>query len=89
MCRYKNAELLVASQDWFFCRKAVLSGTKGIYDALSLNTSYIRVNRKSMLLVIIPEDHLLAMKKYLNGEKPTLITTISGTRFFQQEINPK
>jgi hypothetical protein len=42
-----------------------------------------------MLLVIIPEDRLLAMEKYLNEERPTLITTISGTRFFQQEINPK
>jgi hypothetical protein len=84
-----DTEVLVASQDWFFCQKAVLSGTKGIYDALSLNNNTILVKRKSILLVIIPEDRLVAMNKYINEKKPTLLSSVLGTGFYLQEINPQ
>jgi hypothetical protein len=83
-----GAELLIASTHPHFCHIAILAGGKGIYNAGSLNSSSIRVDKKSILLVIIPEEDKKEMSGFIKNHVADFITSIDGIAYYSQIIYP-
>ena len=83
-----GAELFIASTHPHFCHLAILAGGKGIYNAESLNSSTIHVNKKSILLVIIPEEDKKEMSNFIKNHNSDFISSIDGIAYYSQIIYP-
>lgn len=86
--KYPEHEILVSASDQVFLQSASQMGYKAIFDYTNLNTTNLRVNKKSVLLFPVHETDEWVMKEYLQKRKPQLVTKIAGTLFYLEEINP-
>lgn len=86
--KYPAHQILVSASDQVFLQSASQMGYKAIFDYTNLNTTNLRVNKKSLLLFPVHETDEWLMKEYLQKRKPQLLTRFAGTLFYLEEINP-
>jgi hypothetical protein len=84
-----DREILVSSPDHFYLHAASQMGYKAIFDHQNLSRTDLRVNSKSILLMPVHEQEAIIMKEYIEKKKPKLLSIISGTYFYLEEINPQ
>jgi hypothetical protein len=84
-----DRQVLVSSPDQYYLHAASLMECKAIFDYENLWRTDLKVPSKSILLMAVHEQEAIIMKDYIEKKKPQLISTISGTYFYSEEINPQ
>jgi len=87
--QYPERELLVCSPDKFYLLAATKLGYKSVFDYDNFLQTGIRVRNKSILLMPIQSQDVIIIDDYIKKKRPRLITTIAGTSFYAEEIDPQ
>lgn len=84
-----DRQVLVSSPDQYYLHAASQMECKAIFDYENLWLTDLKVSSKSILLMPVHEQEAIIMKDYIEKKKPQLISTIAGTYFYTEEIDPK
>ena len=86
--QHPGEEVLICSPDQYYLYAASQMGYKAIFDYKNLWQSEFKVSSKSILLMPVHEQEAIIMHDYIEKKKPIVFTTIAGTYFYTEEINP-
>ena len=84
-----DRQVIVCSPDQYYLHAASQMGYKAIFDHENLWHSDLNVSAKSILLMPVHEQEAIIMKEYIEKKRPQLLSTIAGTYFYTEEINPQ
>lgn len=83
-----GVEIIVSSPDQYYLHAASQMGYKAIFDYENLWRTDLEVTAKTILLIPVHQQEAIIIKEYIEKKKPELFTTIAGTYFYTEEINP-
>ncbi len=84
-----DRQILVCSPEEFYLHTASQQGCKAIFDYSNVNKTDIRLSVKGLLVLVLHPQDASMMKEYIEKNNPRLVSTINGTAFYTQEINPQ
>jgi hypothetical protein len=87
--QHPDRQIYISSPDQYYLHAASKVGCKAIFDYENLVRPDIEVSSKSILLMPVHEQEAVIMKDYIEKKKPQLLSTIAGTYFYTEEIDPK
>jgi hypothetical protein len=87
--QHPGRQIFISSPDQYYLHAASKVGCKAIFDYENLVRPDIKVSSKSILLMPVHEQEAVIMKDYIEKKKPQLLSTIAGTYFYTEEIDPK
>jgi hypothetical protein len=87
--QHPDRQVFISSPDQYYLHAASNVGCKAIFDYENLWRSNLRVPSKSILLMPVHEQEAVIMKDYIEKKKPQLLSTIAGTYFYIEEIDPQ
>jgi len=83
-----DRQVFVTSPDQYYLHAASQLGYKAIFDYENLWHTHLEMSSKSILIMPVHEQEAIIMKDYIETKKPQLISTVAGTYFYAEEINP-
>jgi hypothetical protein len=86
--RNSGGEVIVSSPDQYYLHAASQLGYKAIFDYENLSRTDLKVTVKTILLTPVHQQEAIIFKDYIEKKKPQLFSTIAGTYFYTEEINP-
>ncbi|HET6767915.1 MAG TPA: hypothetical protein VFH08_10970 [Chitinophagaceae bacterium] len=87
--RNPDGQVLVSSPDQYYLHAASQMGYKAIFDYENLWRTDLKVSSEAILLIPVHQQEAIIMKDYIDKKRPQLISTIAGTYFYIEVINPK
>ena len=87
--QHPDRQVFISSPDQYYLHAASKVGGKAIFDYENLWRSDIKISSKSILLMPVHEQEAIIMKDYIEKKKPQLLSTIAGTYFYTEEIDPQ
>ena len=87
--KYPDRQLLITSPNNYYMNAASTLGYKGIYDFENIDQSDPAVTKKSLLVIIIHDEEIEPMQKYILEKRPTRLTSIFGQNFYLHPIDPE
>ena len=86
--KYPDRQLLITSPNNYYMNAVSTLGYKGIYDFENINHSDPTVTKKSLLVLIMHDDEIKTMQKYILEQRPVKLISMSGQNFYLQLIDP-
>jgi hypothetical protein len=87
--QYPDRQVFISSPDQYYLHAASKLDCKAIFDYQNLWQSDLKVPSKSILLMPVHEQEAIIMKDYIEKKKPQLLSTIAGTYFYTEELDPQ
>ena len=81
-----DKEIIVSAPDQFYLNTAMQMGYKGIFDYTNLNKTELKLKGPAILLIPVHIQDARFMKEYVEKKHPEIISTISGTTFYIEEL---
>lgn len=82
-------QVLVSSPDQYYLHAASQMGYKALFDYENLWRTDIKVSSETILLMPVHQQEAMIMKDYIETKRPQLVSTIAGTYFYIEPINPQ
>jgi len=79
-------EIIVSAPDQFYLNTAMQLGYKGIFDYTNLNKTELKLKSPAILLIPVHTQDAQLLKEYVEKKHPQIISTISGTTFYIEEL---
>ena len=86
--QHPDRQVFVSSPDQYYLHAASQIGYKAIFDYENLGRTDLKVSTSSILIMPVHQQELIIMKDYIEKKKPQLFSTVSGTYFYAEQINP-
>jgi hypothetical protein len=86
--QHPDSEVIVSSPDQYYLHAASQMGYKTIFDYENLSRIDLKVTVKTILLVPVHQQEAIIINDYIEKKKPQLFSTIAGTYFYTEEVNP-
>jgi hypothetical protein len=84
-----DRQVLVSSPDQYYLHAASQMGYKALFDYENLWRTDIKVSSETILLMPVHQQEAMIMKDYIETRRPQLVSTIAGTYFYIESINPQ
>jgi hypothetical protein len=81
-----DKEIIVSALDQFYLHTALQMGYKALFDCINLNKTKLKLKSPAILLIPVHTQDARLMKEYVEKNHPQIISTISGTTFYIEDL---